>query len=190
MHYSVDMMQQTAAKWPRWDRWCHEHLLAKALLAWSGSPWSGIPSPQGHKEKSERIECSMVRLTPHLKPFAPSLSHFSVIEIILSLAKTKDPKSQNNALRIYSGISAHFSHQLRMKKNGMHTCDAHSVAPGLAELCSAFAHLSTETRSVVLKEGATGTRRSCGACGSKHRHGPVRVPEGLRTCTQDQAKVC
>ena len=59
----------------------------------------------------------------------------------------------------------------------------------LCRFCSAlhlFARLCTEPRSVVLKEGATGTRRSCGACGSKHRHGPVRVPEGLRTCTQDQ----
>lgn len=62
-HYSVDTMQQNAAKWPRWDRWCHEHLLAKALLAWSGSPWSGIQSPQEHLKKSATISCLMVRVT-------------------------------------------------------------------------------------------------------------------------------
>ena len=105
------------------------------------------------------------------------------------LGNNQTSKSQNDALRIC--ISAHISLTINTEKHWYThlLCTLCRTCTELCRFCSAlhlFARLCTEPRSVVLKEGATGTRRSCGACGSKHRHGPVRVPEGLRTCTQDQ----
>lgn len=88
---------------------------------------------------------------------APSLSHFAVIEVILSL---KDAERKN--MRFLMRRILLINTELR--------------------ILLSTATLS-EFRSVVGKKTAASTGRSRGARCSEHRHGPVKVPEGLRTCS-------